>query len=137
MSVGSMWESKCTSTSVRAQWKEIKWCACFPFHVYQLIQQNNLLFCQTLVHFNIILHQQKHYELKTENLLDFKIRGFQDVLAAFIMDDVLSENESFCIPWAKDKRGFDPNMLKKLLLYMHFHYNLYSTITFVLYNHRK
>jgi hypothetical protein len=59
------------------------------------------------------------------------------VLAAFIMDDMLSENESFCIPRAKDKRGFDPNMLKRLLLYMHFHYNLYITITFVLYNHRK
>jgi hypothetical protein len=33
-----------TSTSVREQRKKVKWCVCFSFDVYWLIQQNTLYF---------------------------------------------------------------------------------------------
>lgn len=72
-------------------------CVCFPFHVYQLIQQNTLVICLTLGHFDIILLQRKRKELKNQMLLDFEITRFQNKLAVFIMDEVLSKNGYFGI----------------------------------------
>jgi hypothetical protein len=66
------------------------------------------------VHFYIILLQQHREELKTQKLLDSEIRGLQDELAAFIMDEVMSKKGSFSIKQAKDK-SVDQEM-KKLLL---------------------
>lgn len=71
-----------------------------------VMNPQQLLFCLTPVHFNIILHPRRRNELKTQKLLDFEIRGFQDELTAFIMDDVLSKEGSFGIARAKDKKSF-------------------------------
>jgi hypothetical protein len=70
-------------------------CVCFPFHVCWLIQQNTLLFCVTHAHFDIIPLQQQREELQTQDLLNFEIRGFQDELAVFILEEVLKSNGSF------------------------------------------
>ena len=42
------------------------------------------------MHFDIILLQRQHEELKTQKLLYSEIRGLQDELAAFIMDKVVN-----------------------------------------------
>jgi hypothetical protein len=73
----------------------MKWCVYFPFHVYRLIQQNNLLFRLTFVHFDIILPERQRETLGHHWLLDPEIRGFQDVLAGFILDEVLSKKGIF------------------------------------------
>jgi hypothetical protein len=41
-------------------------------------------------------------KLKTQKLLDFEIKGFQDELASFIMDEVMSKKGSFSIILAKE-----------------------------------
>jgi hypothetical protein len=55
------------------------------------------------VHIEIILLQWQRKEHKTQKLLDFEIRGLQDELAAFIMDEVLTKKRSFSIQRTKDK----------------------------------
>ena len=52
--------------------------------------------------------------LKPQKLLDFEIKGLQDELASFTMDEVLSKRGSFSIDQAKDKSSIDPEMTKLL-----------------------
>jgi hypothetical protein len=63
------------------------------------------------VHLGIILLQQQRKEYKTQKLLAFEIRGLQDELAAFIMDEVLTKKGSFSIQRTKDK-SVDQEMKK-------------------------
>jgi hypothetical protein len=107
----STWCGQCTSTSAGAQMKEVKWCLCLPFHVYRLIQQNDLLFCLTLVHFDIILLERQCKKHGPQKLVDCEIRGFQEELATFIMDEVLSADGSFSITQLKKyKKQYDKYM---------------------------
>jgi hypothetical protein len=46
--------------------------------------------------------------------------------------EVLSKDGSFSISWAKNKKDYDKSMFERLLKYIHFHFNLYIIITFVI-----
>jgi hypothetical protein len=62
------------------------------------------------MHFDIILLQQQRNELKTQQLLDMEIRRFQDKLAVFINDEVMTREGYFSIWQAKNRSSFDVNM---------------------------
>jgi hypothetical protein len=77
-------------------------CVCFPFYLYRLIQQNDLLFCLTFVPFNIIFVERQRKKFKHQRLLNMEIRRLEEELASFILTEILDRDRTFSI--AKSKK---------------------------------
>lgn len=74
----------------------------FPFYLYQLIEQNNLLFCLTFVPFNIIsLERSTAQEIKPPKAVRHGDSRLQEELANFILADVVSRKGAFSIARSK------------------------------------
>lgn len=93
----------------------MKLCVCFPFQ----IQQNDLQFCLTLVHFHIILlEKQRKKPGGQQRLVDFEIRAFQDRGASNLSYGRGVEQRHIllhCTVQEVQKKNCDKDMMDRLL----------------------